>query len=476
MPTRGGKTKVHPLHIPDLLDLICDLLETNDWLNLMRTCGSIFPTIASRIWREVEAQVIMDLVSEPLELRGNEPDCLKAVVNSTVNFARFDIYAPFVRQLRVHGRTARYFKGERRRICTQRAQQGMLLPNVTSLTLLTSDLYPNSEALFWLDLFLIPSLQELSVKPVARNFTAWVSYQAAADILGKLITTCSAIERLEFYPVDIARADSDSGADNLTNRLWTPRLHDLGSYTHLRRITSSIYILSEGGLVALGTLPRLQFLSIHGCDEQLEALQLSVSDDSFPSLTQLNLLGVDATSLSAIMGVKQLTRGLMSLRISQAFAYHERGERWLTHTLPRLLEYTPRLKSFSYATQPSLYHNQNYVHTIEPSSLLQVMSSTPLQQVSLSGIWFGGEDFLTKLATAFPLVTVLRMPGQLISSANLPWFAKIPNLRHLALGGISFAEPFSKWPRSESPLQTLECVADQEMYGDPPYIADKASE
>ncbi|KAG8718682.1 hypothetical protein FRC08_004684 [Ceratobasidium sp. 394] len=196
MSTFGSEAKVHGLCIPDLLDLICELLEMNDWLNLMKTCRSIFPVIASRIWSEVEAQVILDLIDEAPVQRSNKPACSNPMVNSTVDFARFNIYAPFVRRLRVYGRTARYFKGERRRICTQWARQGTLLPNVTSVTLLTSDLYPDSESLFWFDLFLIPSLQELSVQPVARNHTAWVSYEATTSILGKLITTCSAIERL----------------------------------------------------------------------------------------------------------------------------------------------------------------------------------------------------------------------------------------------------------------------------------------
>ncbi|KAG8713869.1 hypothetical protein FRC09_018230, partial [Ceratobasidium sp. 395] len=57
-------SKGHALYVPELLNLITDLLDAKDWLALMQTCQLIFPTIASRVWKEVAAQVIMDLIVE----------------------------------------------------------------------------------------------------------------------------------------------------------------------------------------------------------------------------------------------------------------------------------------------------------------------------------------------------------------------------------------------------------------------------
>ncbi|KAG9076932.1 hypothetical protein FRC06_009208, partial [Ceratobasidium sp. 370] len=414
MSTYEAEPKIHALHIPELLYLICGLIGTNDSLSLMKTCKSIFPLIASSVWSEVEAQLLMELIVEAPQLAGKDSN---DTADSTVDFSRFDVYAPFVRQLRVYGRTARYFKGERRRVCISRAQQGTLFPNLTSITMLISDLYHDSDALFWLDLFLKPSLCELRLTPIAKSSTAWVSYPATSALLGKLVTTCPTIEKLDFYPMDITRLGGKK-ADSSTGMLWPPGPRpDFSAFTQLRRMTTSISILNERGLVALGALPRLRFLSIHGCDESPKDLQLDIPGDSFPSLTQLNLLEVDTTSLPAIMGVKQLVHGLTSLRLSQAFGRSEGDfqyrERWLSQTLPRLLQHTSRLKHLSYNAIPG-YGRYGYypVHRIDHTPLLQALSRIPLQNISLLGLCFLDQDFLPHLATAFASATVLRMPDQ----------------------------------------------------------------
>ncbi|KAG8718683.1 hypothetical protein FRC08_004685 [Ceratobasidium sp. 394] len=220
MSSYGPAPQVHALCVPELLDLVVDLLDMSDWFSLMRTCGSIFPVIASRVWREVEAEVILDLIVEVTQVN----DSGNNIADDNLDFTRFDFYAPFVRQLLVRGRTARDFEGERRRVCTQRAQQGTLLPNVESVTLLTSDLDPNSESLLWLDLFLTPSVRELIVEPAATTHTAWVSYPVTSNILRKLVNTCSAIETLKLCPKDVTR-HSTSGPKFLRRsegiRVWT---------------------------------------------------------------------------------------------------------------------------------------------------------------------------------------------------------------------------------------------------------------
>ncbi|KAG8742386.1 hypothetical protein FRC10_001608 [Ceratobasidium sp. 414] len=469
-PSEAGPK--HALHIPELLYLIRDLIDANDSLSLMKTCKSIFPLIASSVWSEVEAQVLMELIVEGPQSTGNELKDSNDIADSTIDFSRFDVYAPFVRQLRVYGRTARYFKGERRRVCVSRAQQGVLLPNLTSITMLTSDLFHDSDALFWLDLFLKPSLCELRLTPIAKSYTTWISFPATSALLGKLVTTCPTIEKLDFYPMDIKRL-SGKNADSSTGMFWSPSPRpDFSAFIQLRRITSSISILDQGGLAALGSLPRLRFLSIHGSGESPRDVQLDVPEGSFPSLTQLNLLEVDTTNLPAIMGVKQLVRGLTSLRLSQAFSRSEEDllyrEGWLSQTLPRLLEHTSRLKHLSYNAIPTFGRFGYYpVHRIDHTSLLQTLSGVPLQNVSLVGLCFLDVDFLPYLATAFASATILRMPDQPTPYTSLPWFAQIPNLRHLALGEVSLRSLLPSWPKFEGPLETLECSISQLGFGAP---------
>ncbi|KAG8756250.1 hypothetical protein FRC12_010633 [Ceratobasidium sp. 428] len=394
--------QTHPLFLPELLDLISGLLHTADWLALMRTCRPMFPVIASRVWREIEAQVIMDLIVETSRAGVIGSGDSSHIVDPAFDFTRFDIYAPFVRQLRVYGRTARYFNPDRRRICIRRADEGLLLPNVTSVTLLTSDLDADSAAVFWLDLFLLPSLRELNVKPATKTSTAWVSYSVASRILGGLTTTCSDIERLEFYPKDITGGGGNREAHDVTGKLTPFSPRDFCSCVQLRRVTSSISIISDGGLSALGGLPRLYYLSLRGCGEQLKSLELSVPDGSFSPLTHLSLLDTNAVTLMAIMGVKPLAKGLTSLKIS-ANLEGSIGNRH-NNIFPCLFKHTSRLRSLNYdVTQaPSLrYYGSAYI--IESLPFLQLMSRFPLQNVSLLGIRFDqGCEWFKFMQMAFP--------------------------------------------------------------------------
>ncbi|KAG9118832.1 hypothetical protein FRC07_006459 [Ceratobasidium sp. 392] len=485
MSSFKSEPKAHALYIPELLDLIGGLLDMTDWLALMRTCKSVFPMIASRVWREVEAQVIMDLIVESSHKEFGQSDISRSTMvlfqyvlvmlktnlivlqprlqeeSETVDFTRFDMYAPFIKQLRVYGRTARYFKGERRHICMRRAQEGVLLPNLTSVTLLTSDLIQDSAALFWLDLFLMPSLQELNVSAATKNNTAWVSYSVASDISKKLATACPAIERLEFYPRDISRGDRNASTDELLP--FNPR--NLGLCTQLRKITSTIYMLSDDGFATLGALPQLQSLSLHRCEEKLGQLQLTVLDNSFPSLIRLSLLEMHTTTLMAIMGVKQLTGNLRFLRISQIFPYsvrynYELCHRRINQTLACIFEYTLRLKSLSYdATQRDNYSSRIALYGIDPYPFLQTMSRLQLHSVSLLGIQFGRGDWLQSVGMAFQQVTLFRMPNQSVGSNDLHWFANLPFLRQLELGYVSLSSPLPALHGSvNAPIERLDAT------------------
>ncbi|KAG9123956.1 hypothetical protein FRC07_013368 [Ceratobasidium sp. 392] len=453
----------HALYVPELLDLISGLLDMSDWLALLLTCRSLFPIIASRVWREVEAQAIMDLIVETSQSALDGSDVSQSTVRlfdyvlvmletnlivlqprlqqeSTVDFTRFDMYAPFVKQLRVYGRTARYFKGERRRICIHRAQEGVLLPNLTSVTLLTSDLTPDSAALFWLDLFLTPSLRELRIQPAVMTETAWVSYSVASDILEKLITTGSVVESLELYPRHTTGdySSTDSGKPLPLDP------YDVGLCTQLRSVTIGTCILSHGGFAALGSLPQLQRLALCQHGEQPKTLELSVSYDSFPFLTDLSLLDVDATTLSAIMGIEQLARGLRSLKISHIFPYSTRRQYalcqfWIKRTLGCIFEYTLRLKSLSYDVRQrdKMNTSSDFVYRIDPRPFLQSVSRSRLQDVLLLGVDFIWGDLYKLNSMAFQQVISFRMPHvKGVGNPSLPWFASLPYLRHLELGCI----------------------------------------
>ncbi|KAG8793451.1 hypothetical protein FRC12_002664 [Ceratobasidium sp. 428] len=462
----------HALYVPELLNLVTDLLDAQDWLALMQTCRSIFPTIASRVWKEVAAQVIMDLIVETRQISDDRLGGWEGINESSIfDFSRFDVYAPFVKHILVYSRTASSFSNERRRIYVQRAKEGTFLPNAISITLVTS--HPGlsiPEYLFWTDVLFNPSLRELNIE--ATTDSAWLSHLIVSDLLDKLTTTYSALEKLEFYPQATTRSYDAGDTDNFTMTLWPLSPHDLSSCVRLRSITSSIYILSGNGFVSLGALPQLESLTLHWDNNQPTGLQFSVPVHSFPSLTHLNLLDADTTNLPAIMGVEQLTSGLESLEITQNLGregYHqEHWQRWLTRVLPCLFEHTSRLKSLKYdVAQRSQHRNYSSIYTVEPRPLLRAFSRMPLQHVSLVGIGLGLIDLFEYIPTAFPQVMSFELPHQGIHSAELPLLAKIPNLRRLILGQTSLTVLPPMLPDPHDPLEVVDATVTPMIFGAP---------
>lgn len=64
-PGRQLNTAGYALFVPDVLHLICDLLELRDWMALMLTCKSTFTTAASHIWANLDGvKVLTDLLPE----------------------------------------------------------------------------------------------------------------------------------------------------------------------------------------------------------------------------------------------------------------------------------------------------------------------------------------------------------------------------------------------------------------------------
>ncbi|KAG8786249.1 hypothetical protein FRC12_016773 [Ceratobasidium sp. 428] len=327
-----------------------------------------------------------------------------------------------------------------------------------------------SEYLFWTDMLCNPSLRELNIE--ATTDSAWLLHLVVSNLLEKLTTTYPALEKLEFYPKDTTRNYDAGDTYNFTMTLWPLSPRDLSPCVRLRSITSSIHILSGNGFVSLGALPQLESLTLHWDNNQPTGLQFSVPAHSFPSLTHLNLLDADTTNIPAIMGVKQLTSGLESLEITQKFCHErhhqEHWQKWLTRTLPCLIEHTSQLKSLKYnVTQRSQHRNYSSIYTIEPRPLLRASSRMPLQRAPLVGIGLGLIDLFEYIPIAFPQVLSLELPHQDIRSAKLLLLAKIPNLRRLILGQILLIVLPPMLPGPYDPLEVMDATVTPTSFGAP---------
>jgi hypothetical protein len=98
MSTTKTEPQGHALYIPEILGLVCGSLEIYDWLHLMRTCRSIFPMVASHIWKEVDAHILMELIAEKPEGSRNETNQPQSSVSAILASHSFSSI-PFLRFL-----------------------------------------------------------------------------------------------------------------------------------------------------------------------------------------------------------------------------------------------------------------------------------------------------------------------------------------------------------------------------------------
>ncbi|KAF8604320.1 hypothetical protein BDV93DRAFT_575055 [Ceratobasidium sp. AG-I] len=365
----------HALYVSDILHLICDLLENSDWMSLMLTCKSMFATPASHVWASLDGvQVLTDLLVETTEIENDAT----TISESAVDFSRFDIYSPLVRHLRVYGRTSKYLRSEFRRRCALRSQQSALFPKLESITMRSSDLFHDSDALMWIEILAAPTLAELRIIPIKKaGATALVSYPATSIISKLLSETCPGIKRLELYSINITQ---DHNGTEPSAILWQdPFQQSFGSLIHLREVTASVAFIDRRGFKTLGALPNLQKLSIRGFETRPQNLQLCIPQSSFPALTDLSLVQVDSNTLSALMKVRPFARNLTSVYFSQWFytvrrwrREHPRRLRWFAEALPLLLQHTHTLKSFRYdASETERSIGLGGYYRIEFASFLQ---------------------------------------------------------------------------------------------------------
>ncbi|KAF8604312.1 hypothetical protein BDV93DRAFT_606015 [Ceratobasidium sp. AG-I] len=423
----------------------------------MLTCKSTFTTAASHVWANLDGvKDLTDLLVEtpcPELPSSSQTDTSPEVI---VDFTRFDIYAPLVRHLRVYGRTARYLQGEHRRRCALRSQQSALFPRLESITMHTSDLCHDSDALMWIEILATPSLAELRIVPIEkRDATAFLSYLATSSIANTIAKRCPGIKRIEFYPINIPDYDGDKSSDVL----WKdPLRQSFGSLVHLREVTSSILFINNGGLATLGALPELQRLSIDGSKKQLQEFELSAPESSFPALRHLSIIEVDKNSIFALLTVRPLLRQLTSLLVRQCFESanesYDVGQYchlWLADTLPLILQHIPTLKRLSYDAGQSV---QNEEQGIDLTSLLQAMSELRLEYLSISNLYFM-DDFIKGIPPSCPSLVELRIPAHEVLTEDLHWFAEMPNLKRLAVRFAINAIPDEQYS-FQGPLEVLE--------------------
>ncbi|KAG9073421.1 hypothetical protein FS749_015241 [Ceratobasidium sp. UAMH 11750] len=133
---------------------------------------------------------------------------------------------------------------------------------------------------------------------------SWLDQDTSLDLIDHISRTCPRIETLRIFPKGIAQSGLD---DEAYNRI--------GNLQHLRSFTFSGTMVHERLLEILGQLAHLETLTF--CTDYTETWEydespLDVPDDSFASLRQLCLYGLDESTMSRVCKVSRLFRHLVT--------------------------------------------------------------------------------------------------------------------------------------------------------------------
>ncbi|KAG9080191.1 hypothetical protein FS749_008089, partial [Ceratobasidium sp. UAMH 11750] len=156
----------------EILTLICSFSRVSDCARLSRTCKTVFKVSAAFVWKNVDgAQHLLSLLGATQKFYKKDSRDLSRIVigtasSSSVDFSRFDIYAPYVRILRVYGPgNGSYYRVEGWKHLAVRTQQRLLLPRLSSIVIQSSKSDAKSNALLWIKTFISPSLRSIQVVP-----------------------------------------------------------------------------------------------------------------------------------------------------------------------------------------------------------------------------------------------------------------------------------------------------------------------
>ncbi|KAG8702613.1 hypothetical protein FRC09_004647 [Ceratobasidium sp. 395] len=386
--------------------------------------------------------------------------------SADVNFSRFDIYATFVRRVRVYGTTncKIYCEAEVWEHLTLRAQRRPLLPNLLSLVLQASDDIREHGQLFWIRLFSSPSLRILQVIPNSIDSPLLISRVAASVILDVVAVRCPRLLKLSLLPgriKDSERAQQDSGMFGL---LWKrPYQEYFRALPNLIELTCTTVLFEQGTLPIIGSLPQLHQITVMDSGARTNFHAKTLSRESFPALRKLHVKGVPLSETTTILGIPSLMRHLTHILLSFVLEYDSEDEesedeesRSMVNNLLSCLSNAPSLACLDLDLDPnkSDYGPLN----IGNEKTMNTFSRLPLETVSLTGLHLGDWADKGNLAAIWPNLTSLRMRDQVASPRILYKFSQIPRIRDLMLQvwiyDLEEAQAVELLPRC--PLRTLE--------------------
>ncbi|CAE6478277.1 unnamed protein product [Rhizoctonia solani] len=427
------------VRVPELLSIICTFMGPSECKEVASISRIWFLAATPVIWKDVIGIHHLLALFPDAEVKHIGVTTIIIRLPPSLDFTRFDIYAPLVKSLDLYGDSKHSYDFTGWGTLNQR--QRPLLPYLSSLTMRGAGGSRGSgDQLMWTTLLASSTLREVRTVSSGkkRPTPSSVAPVTASLLLSQVVRQCPDLQVLSIFP-EPALTNTGNHKEGIFESflaLSQPPFHVyLPQVRQLRELASNRQILRPDVLPVVASLPLLVHLEIFTLSIELDD-DISLPENAFPSLQRLSVyLGSNqgVTDLWRIPALQQLT----SLRIEFRDQHNDETDdpdNWARSLLSTIAKNSPNLRH--------LHVNFSLCDSCEDEpcdlgdpDLLEELSTLPLETVTLESAWFGihDPDIFNYIPTAFSRVTELRMPTLNAPLNILAYFAKLPRLQHLVL-------------------------------------------
>lgn len=350
------------------------------------------------------------------------------------------------------------------------AEDKNLLPNLTRLTLKTPS--PSSEQMImWIQLFLSPTLIEISVVPLAPDQPALLSCTEASTLLRHISSICPTLKFLSIFP---DKEDTTSYKEQPCDSrslfdFWNRSLpRQLKQMKFLCELCTTTEVLTPDTIVYLARLPHLRNLAIYPASRPV-ILGKITEKNAFPALREFSFNWISHKLAAEIWHLPIFDR-ITSLKLTLVTQPDdEEIDQWVGLLMSVICGSSPCLTNLSI----NFDCQDKYDYCVDFSSkpLVKPMKELSLQTLELISVSIEPRaDAWNLLPSIWSQLTILRLPHNLVESEELILFSELPALQHLLVKLSLSASPLED---KSSPLNnrnmhfaTLKSSSEVKITGD----------
>ncbi|KAG8713295.1 hypothetical protein FRC09_018887 [Ceratobasidium sp. 395] len=429
------------LGVPELLGIICKYSECFRSPHLLQISRAFFLAGAPLVWQEVVGvQNLLKLLpgvsfnaTGEARIQGTvfDPKVVSSDLENVTRFARFDLYAQFVKYLKLFSPDISSYIVTGWRHLSELTKRRVLLPNLLELSVTAS--YPLGfikNPFLWIRMFLSPSLTSIVVEVGADGKLSTVPSLAAKSLLGHIETTCHNLQHLQLFPGETEASDTSKGHSDLVFAdFWERSFFERLAGFQLQKLGCTTELVSPEWIHLLGEftlLKNLDLYTVHGC---------RIAESQPERLPRLEHFGLHFTPFKHVEKIAGLglLGGLNSLKIVfRELGYQGPGmemeEGWEIGIILSISHNCSGLAKLHLVFDDDCEHMPNM-------SSFRPLGALPLTEVCLKGEIGIEDNDLDDLATIWPNVTRLEMWDleENLKLQELQHFAKLPRVQHLVL-------------------------------------------